>query len=147
VVGTNSRIPRASNLVASQLESLGVSLAEVDPLPPTTVTTRKTTQAGGGHTPVLPIHRFSPDLVATLRESLRRGEVDLEELRLTFSGMCFRDEDDIRRVLAQTISLKRAILALGTDAQHLFKRVPPRTVALLLRTWTDKQAEMPASRA
>ena len=138
MTGTLSRIPRGRNLVASQLESLG--LADQEPGGITTGTV-KVPQ-------VLPrsaASRFSPELVQVLREALQRGDLTLPELRAALSTARLTSEDDIRRVLDHTIRLKRTIIALGASALLLMKRVHPDTVLILLKGWmvplAQRQAE------
>ena len=146
MTGTLSRIPRGRNLVASHLESLGLALGE-DDQPLTTTITKAAVTADPvtgmqGTRPVSapqrvePTQKFSAELVATMQGALLRGDLTLDELRFTLGHATLRNEDDIRGVLAETIRLKRAIIALGTDAQRLMKHVHPRTVAFLLRSWT-----------
>jgi hypothetical protein len=129
MTGTLSRIPRGRNLVASQLESLG--LGDEEPGGGTTGTSRVPQ--------VLPMssaaQRFSPELVTVLREALQRGDLTLPELRAALSSARLRSEDDIRRVLDHTTRLKRTIIALGASALLLMKRVHPDTVLILLKGW------------
>ncbi|HEX3132052.1 MAG TPA: hypothetical protein VHX44_00550, partial [Planctomycetota bacterium] len=84
--------------------------------------------------------KFSAELVASMQGSLLRGDLTLDELRFALGSATLRSEDDIRQVLAETIRLKQAIIALGADAQRLMKHVHPRTVAFLLRSWTTEHS-------
>ncbi len=135
MTGTLSRIPRGRNVVTSHLESLGIA-----PDVTGAETTRKTRSIDGGTTTrVMPLSncagRFSPALVATLRQALQRGDLTVGELRAALLSARLDNEDDIRRVLDHTIRLKRTIIALGASALLLMKHVNPDTVLSLLRAW------------
>jgi hypothetical protein len=135
MTGTLSRIPRGRNVVTSHLESLGIA---------PDVTGGETTQATRSiarddATRVMPLsncaRKFSPELIAALRGALQRGDLTVGELRAALLSESLGSEDDIRRVLDNTIRLKRTILALGTSALLLMKHVHPDTVLRLLRGW------------
>jgi hypothetical protein len=133
--GTLSRIPRGTNLVAGQLESLGIALAEP---PPATVH-----HDPGSFTSVMRRSGWhcSPVVIERLRATVQRGDLTLAEVRSALLGARLTSEDDIHRVLAQTIRLKRAIIALGTGVVLLMRRVDPQTAAALLRTWARSAVE------
>lgn len=145
MTGTLSRIPRGRNLVASQLESLGVAVCdeETGSLESsdvrTSVTVAMTTRSMSSSVRKA-ARQFSPDLLHELRSALQRGDVTLHDLHYALSGATLTNEDDIRRVLDFTIRLKHAIIALGMDAHQLLKRVHPETVAYLLRRWVAQPA-------
>jgi hypothetical protein len=92
------------------------------------------------HQTAEPGRKFSAELVASMQGSLLRWDLTLDELRFALGSATLRSEDDIRQVLAETIRLKQAIIALGADAQRLMKHVHPRTVAFLLRSWTTEHS-------
>jgi len=145
MTGTLSRIPRGRNLVASQLESLGVAVCEEDTVSlessgiRSAVAAATTTQLSSSSVRRV-AHQFSPDLIQELRSALQRGDVTLHDLHYALSGATLTNEDDIRRVLDFTIRLKQAIIALGMDAHQLLKRVHPDTVSYLLRRWVADPA-------
>lgn len=137
MTGTLSRIPRGRNLVISQLESLGVSVCDEET--PSGFGSGISPAATAVTTSVLrsAVRQFSPELLHDLRGAVLRGDVTLHEVRFALSGATLTNEDDIRRVLALTIRLKRAIIALGPDTGWLMKRVHPNTVVQLLRGWIN----------
>jgi hypothetical protein len=147
MTGTLSRIPRGRNVVASHLESLGIA-ADV-PGSDTTTATRNVQR----HPTPLPgtelspaARRFSPDLVQALRETLRRGDLTLTELRSALMSARLGNEEDIHRVLEHTIRLKRTIIALGANALLLMKHVHSDAVLALLRGWvTPAEQGAPAA--
>lgn len=148
MAGTLSRIPRGNNLVTSQLEALGVAVADQETtslessgtrsVVTAAITTRNTSSSVRRAT-----RQFSPELLLELRSALQRGDVTLHDLHSALSGATLTNEDDIRRVLDVTIRLKHAINAMGMDAHQLLKRVHPDTVAYLLRRWVAEPPSTP----
>lgn len=146
MTGTLSRIPRGRNLVASQLESLGVAVCDeetgsLDSSGTRSVVTAVITPQSTSSSVRKAARQFSPDLLHELRWALQRGDVTLHDLHYALSGATLTNEDDIRRVLDFTIRLKHAIIAMGMDAHQLLKRVHPDTVAYLLRRWVADPAK------